>query len=82
MTKTDFAELKEKLLDESSDLLMALIIISELIEIIKIQSEELKEVNTDNFVYDDHCTDIGDRIDQCEIETTTRLQKLRDGKNG
>lgn len=82
MTKTDFAELKEKLLDESSDLLMALIIISELIEIIKIQSEALKEVNTDNFVYDDHCTDIGDRIDQCEIETTTRLQKLRDGKNG
>lgn len=82
MTKTDFAELKEKLLDESSDLLMALIIISELIEIIKIQSEALKEVNTDNFVYDDHCTDIGDRIDQCEIETTTRLQKLRDGNNG
>lgn len=81
MTKTDFAELKEKLLDESSDLLMALIIISELIEIIKIQSEALKEVNTDNFVYDDHCTDIGDRIDQCEIETTTRLQKLRDGNN-
>lgn len=82
MTKTDFAELKEKLLDESSDLLMALIIISELIKIIKIQSEALKEVNTDNFVYDDHCTDIGDRIDQCEIETTARLQKLRDGNNG
>ena len=55
-------------------------IISELIDIIKLQSEALKEVNTDNFVYDDHCTDIGDRIDQCEIETTTRLQKLRDGK--
>ena len=106
MTKTDFAELKEKLgmFDENKfeewsedhraaysfwpDIkeaalwqnLKSAAIISELIEIIKSQSEALKEVNTDNFVYDDHCTDIGDRIDQCEIETTTRLQKLRDGK--
>lgn len=105
MTKTDFAELKEKLtqFDDykfktnlcdfkmAADLEIKRIsakeqfdksaaIISELIEIIEMQSEALKEVNTDNFVYDDHCTDIGDRIDQCEIETTTRLQKLREGK--
>ena len=57
-------------------------IISELIEIIQSQSELLKKVNTDNFVYDDHCTDIGDKVDQCQTQTTARLQKLRDGKNG
>lgn len=79
MTKTDFAELKDKLLEESSNLLMASIIISELIEIIKLQSEALEHYS---------CSYQQVILTGCELaqqslsETTTRLQKLRDGKNG
>ena len=79
MTKTDFAELKEKLLDESSNLLMASIIISELIEIIQSQSEALELIASsysqigDAMSYPELAKDYSDR-------TTTRLQKLREGK--
>jgi len=85
MTSPDFAELKERLCRKQYvDIYVQrehdTAIIIELLEIIQSQSELLKELNTDNFVYDDHCTDIGDRVDRCEVQTNTRLQKLRDGK--
>ena len=92
MNKTDFAELKEKLcrkiyVDIYVQREHDTAIISELIEIIKSQSEALEEIT-------------GQHSDLCQVmkpvrpsyvchvevaaqslsETTTRLQKLRDGK--
>lgn len=96
MTKTDFAELKEKLFKQSYTQTTA--IISELIEIIKIQSEKLNELNefTSSVLedmehyFDNKCVPTLDEVNQCVIadsllrvcigQTTTRLQKLRDGK--
>lgn len=116
MTKTDFAELKEKLgkfdghksqasmprLYEHIDRVDLWItaqqkqhtkstaIISELIEIIKLQSVTIDSICT---THSDDCTDADEEFSEdetCECgyisivnnkkETTTRLQKLRDGK--
>ena len=117
MTKTDFAELKEKLCEfdynendmcsqaskkygtgpingaykdgyissyESAHTKSAAII-SELIEIIKNQSEHLK-MSQRYLLVNNPKTSVGDRtklmkaIHSSLSETTTRLQKLRDGK--
>lgn len=69
MNKTDFAELKEKLFKKSYTQTTA--IISELIEIIKLQSEALEAY---------HDLHYAPKLDEALSETTTRLQKLRDGK--
>lgn len=75
MTKTDFAELKEKLFKQSYTQTTA--IISELIEIIKLQSEVLEHYS---------CSYQQVILTGCELakqslsETTTRLQKLGNGK--
>lgn len=99
MTKTDFAELKEKLTKIDVMALSAeyiecckrrqynglvriedmvkwqhskdSAIISELIEIIKSQSEALEAY---------HDLHYAPKLDEALSETTTRLQKLRDGK--
>ena len=92
MTKTDFAELKEKLcrkiyVDIYVQREHDAAIISELIEIIKLQSEAM-EFYADPFTYTEN--EYGEKkIDYYRTyekgedslsETTTRLQKLRDGK--
>ena len=102
MTKTDFAELKEKLcrkiyVDIYVQREHDSAIISELIEIISFQDNKISELlnylhhNEDNLVGDDL---IGDQrftkrfnnytksTSDVLSETTTRLQKLRDGNNG
>ena len=107
MTKTDFAELKEKLTKIDVMALSAeyiecckrrqynglvriedmvkwqhskdSAIISELIEIIKLQSEALEHYSCS---YQQVILTGCELAQQALSETTTRLQKLRDGKNG
>ena len=85
MTKTDFAELKEKLcrkiyVDIYVQREHDTAIISELIEIIKLQSEALELY--EELVWNIHPEQESERYaaKTCLSETTTRLQKLRDGK--
>ena len=104
MTKTDFAELKEKLcrkiyVDIYVQREHDAAIISELIEIIKLQSEALEYYKDGNgidadfdenngMVYylektkDGLLEGFGFRSRESLSETTTRLQKLREGNNG
>lgn len=76
MTKTDFAELKEKLcrkiyVDIYVQREHDSAIISELIEIIQSQSEALEAY---------HDLHYAPKLDEVLSETNARLQKLRDGK--
>lgn len=74
MTKTDFAELKDKLLDESSNLLMASIIISELIDIIEQSDKDLDFCGAPEILASPH--EQRERARKSRLETATRLQKL------
>lgn len=88
MTKTDFAELKEKLILNLTKSKYASVYyatyeatVSELIDIIKSQSEALEaQPRYDMSENPPRETYAFKAAQQALSETTTRLQKLRDGK--
>ncbi len=49
-----------------------------LLQIVEMQRDALNEVNTDNFVYDDYCTDIGERVDAAITKSDKMLKELND----